>query len=66
MNKPIYNLFPTFSERIDSLSALALDFLRSLNHDAEKVRICIDAELGSRSWSKVKTSLYKQNSGWRN
>jgi hypothetical protein len=39
MNKPIYNLFPTVSEGIDSLAALALDLLRSLNHDGDNLRI---------------------------
>jgi hypothetical protein len=37
-----------------------------MNHDADNLRIYMNAELWSRSWSKVKISLYKQNSDWRN
>ena len=37
MNKPIYNLFPTVSEGIDSLTELALDLLQSFNHDGDNL-----------------------------
>jgi len=59
-------IFSAIIGKGETMTKPADDGNNMMNHDADNLRIYMNAELWSRSWSKVKISLYKQNSDWRN